>query len=293
MAHLLLPALCPQICSLSLCLLLLCKQVRQYLQSASYFSRRGHGGLYTVSLAGAQLAPSAVYSLLSGLRQTRLEGEGHIFSKTNWTMGHQGRQNCDNLKWLYMVAFVKKNKNKKFQEPLQDQACSWHRASVLNPATPLSACCHTIIYMEIINLLGFPGGSASEESACNAGDLGLIPELGRSPGEGNSYLLHYSGLENSMDCIVHGVAKNRTQLSDFHFDFVSLLQLLHSTTLWYTKGISAVCYCKITQNLWWYRSVQVLLSIKQLQFTHLYDKLLTMVRVGLPSSEDGFKNQMK
>ena len=146
--------------------------------------------------------------------------------------------------------------------------------------------------MEIVNLLGFPGGSASEESACNAEDLGLIPELGRSPGEGNGCLFHYSGLENSTDCIVHRVAKNRTQLSDFHFDFVSLLQLLHSTTLWYTKGISAVCYCKITQNLWWYRSVQVWLSIKQLQFTHPYDKLLTMVRVGLPSSEDGFKNQM-
>ena len=49
------------------------------------------------------------------------------------------------------------------------------------------------------------------------GDLGLIPGLGRSPGEGNSYPLQYSGLENSMDCIVHGVAKSQTRLSDFHF----------------------------------------------------------------------------
>ena len=49
------------------------------------------------------------------------------------------------------------------------------------------------------------------------GDLGLIPGLGRSPGEGKGYLLQYSGLENSMDCIGHGVAKSRTQLSDFHF----------------------------------------------------------------------------
>ena len=56
--------------------------------------------------------------------------------------------------------------------------------------------------------LGFPGGSAGKESVCNAGDLGLIPGLGRSPGEGNSYLLQNSGLENSMDCIVHGVAKS-------------------------------------------------------------------------------------
>jgi len=49
------------------------------------------------------------------------------------------------------------------------------------------------------------------------GDLGSIPRLGRSPGEGNSYLLQYSGLENSMDCIVHGVAKSWTRLSNFHF----------------------------------------------------------------------------
>ena len=58
--------------------------------------------------------------------------------------------------------------------------------------------------------LGFPGGSDSKESACNAGDLGAIPGLGRSPGEGKGYLLQYSGLENSMDCIVHEVAKSQT-----------------------------------------------------------------------------------
>ena len=55
------------------------------------------------------------------------------------------------------------------------------------------------------------------ESTCNAGDLGSIPGLGRSPGEGKSYPLQYSGPENSMDCIVHGVAKTWTGLSDFHF----------------------------------------------------------------------------
>ena len=47
---------------------------------------------------------------------------------------------------------------------------------------------------------GFPGGSAGEESTCNAGDLGSIPGLGRSPGEGKGYPFQYSGLENSMDC---------------------------------------------------------------------------------------------
>ena len=56
----------------------------------------------------------------------------------------------------------------------------------------------------------------AKESACNARDLGSIPGLGRSPGEGKGYPLQYSGLESSMDCIVHGVAKSWTQLSDFH-----------------------------------------------------------------------------
>ena len=63
--------------------------------------------------------------------------------------------------------------------------------------------------------LGFSCGSAAKESACNAGDLGLITGLGRSPGEGKGYPFQYSGLENSMDCIVHRVTKSRTQLSDF------------------------------------------------------------------------------
>ena len=63
---------------------------------------------------------------------------------------------------------------------------------------------------------GLPLCSAGKESACNMGDLGLIPGLGGSPGEGKGYPLQYSGLENSMDCIVHGVAKSWTGLSDFH-----------------------------------------------------------------------------
>ena len=67
--------------------------------------------------------------------------------------------------------------------------------------------------------MGFHCGSAGKESACNVGDLGSIPGLKRSPGEGIGYPLQYSGLENSMDCIVQGVAKSRTQLNDFHFHF--------------------------------------------------------------------------
>ena len=59
------------------------------------------------------------------------------------------------------------------------------------------------------NKMGFPGGSAGKESTCNVGDLGLVPVLGRSP-EGNGYLFQYSGLKNSMDCIVHGGEGNGT-----------------------------------------------------------------------------------
>ena len=65
--------------------------------------------------------------------------------------------------------------------------------------------------------IGFPDSSVAKESACNAGDLGLTPGLVRSPGEGKGYPLQYSGLDNSMDCTVRGVAKSQTWLSDFHF----------------------------------------------------------------------------
>jgi len=57
---------------------------------------------------------------------------------------------------------------------------------------------------------GLPSSSVAKEAACNAGDLGSIPGLGRSPGEEKGYPLQFPGLENSMDCIAHGVAKSRT-----------------------------------------------------------------------------------
>ena len=60
---------------------------------------------------------------------------------------------------------------------------------------------------------GFPGGSAGKESACNAGDLGLISGLGRCPGEGNGNPLQYSGLENPMGCMVHKELDMTGQLS--------------------------------------------------------------------------------
>ena len=65
--------------------------------------------------------------------------------------------------------------------------------------------------------MSFPCSSAGKGSAYNVGDLDLIPALGRASGEGKGYPLYYSGLENSMDCIVSGVTKGQTLLTGFHF----------------------------------------------------------------------------
>ena len=81
----------------------------------------------------------------------------------------------------------------------------------------------------------FPCGSAGKESACIEGDLGLILGLGRPSGEGKGYSLQHSGLENSMDWIAHGVAKSRTQLSDF--DFHSL-EKWHMSWPWGGRDLS-------------------------------------------------------
>ena len=94
------------------------------------------------------------------------------------------------------------------------------------------------------NTMVITSGSASKESTCSIGDQGSNLGLGRSPGEGKGYPLQYSGLENSMDCIVHGVAKSRTRLSDFHFKhsslFVSSVQVQRYTggSLWSSLLIS-------------------------------------------------------
>ena len=101
--------------------------------------------------------------------------------------------------WASLIAQLVKNPPAK-QETLGWKIC-WRRDRL---PTPL--------------LLGFPCGSAGKESASSTEHLGSIPELRRSPGEGNGYPLQYSGLENSMNCIVHGVAKSQTQLSAFHFN---------------------------------------------------------------------------
>ena len=86
------------------------------------------------------------------------------------------------------------------------------------------------------------GCSVGKESTCNAGDLGLIPGLGRSPGEGKGYLLQYSCLENSIDCIAHGVTKGWTRLSNFHY----WKHFFPQITTWLTPFCS--CYAKSLQS---------------------------------------------
>ena len=89
----------------------------------------------------------------------------------------------------------------------------------------------------------FPSSSAGKESTYNAGDLGSTPGLGRSPGEGNSYPLQYSGLENSMDCIGHRVAKSQTRLSNFHL----LKEALQEKTSSRTDNFSILLCCQWEQ----------------------------------------------
>ena len=119
---------------------------------------------------------------------------------------------------------------------------------------------------------------ASKESIHNVGDLGLIPELGRSPGEGKGYPLQYSGLENSMDCIVHGVTKTQTQLNDFHFHFCSV----HRTVIGRLKHLINICgmgqWVNVQNSMsssWFTYSVMfwVGVSNRKQQMTKIYLKL--------------------
>ena len=95
-------------------------------------------------------------------------------------------------------------------------------------------------------VLGFPCDSAGKESACNAGDLGLIPGFGRSSGEGKGYPLQYSGLENSMDCIDQRVAKSRIWLSDFPFHTISWTRQDYVLFIFYFYSESLLIFKRMT-----------------------------------------------
>ena len=127
---------------------------------------------------------------------------------------------------------------------------------------------HRWLKLRLIQLTlfaGFPGGSSGQESACNTGDLGSIPGLGWSPREGNGHLLEYSGLENSMDCIVHGVTKSQIRLSDFHsrlFATLLLDSICPISPLWlvstdttseskvFSSGYWKISSCVLSQYNW-------------------------------------------
>ena len=110
----------------------------------------------------------------------------------------------------------------------------------------------------------FPCGSAGKESACNVGDLGSIPGLGRCPGEGKSYPLQYIGLENSMDCIISGSQRVGHRLSDFHPSLITNLicipeiyiqiyiqvyiQWIHESIL---SSMSQMLPFKASSLIWW------------------------------------------
>ena len=134
-----------------------------------------------------------------------------------WRAVVQGRQESDTTEWLNWTPMSVHNihhmENKAIQVAL---LCDLIPQSTHPPPdTPVRL--PAANYRQ--DTAVFPGGSAGKESACNAGDLGLIPGLGSSPGERNGYPLQYSGLENSIDCIVHVVAKSWTGLSVFHFQW--------------------------------------------------------------------------
>ena len=108
-----------------------------------------------------------------------------------------------------------------------------------------------LIFWQILrgkHSMGFPCGSADKEFTWNMGDVGPVPGLGRSPGEGNGQPLQYSSLENFMDCIVHGVSKNQTWLSNFHFycDLKDSGKELNDNA--WLMSLGCLCYLTRSQN---------------------------------------------
>ena len=92
----------------------------------------------------------------------------------------------------------------------------WGAITALLPPSSFPVGNSHIVFVLRRTVVLFPCGSARRKSTCNVGDLGWIPELGRSSGKGKGYSFQCSGLENSMNSIAHGIAKSRTWLSNFH-----------------------------------------------------------------------------
>ena len=107
---------------------------------------------------------------------------------------------------------------------------------------------------------GFPGGSEDKASACNAGDLGLIPELGRSPGEAKGYTLQHSGLENSIDCIVYEVTESAATewLSLSLSNIKTFIRPHHKFHSVYNQKLKKIkdnqfCFKMLHEWYWWFQ----------------------------------------
>ena len=125
-------------------------------------------------------------------------------------------------------------------------------------------------------ITGFPHSSVGKESPCNAGDPSSIPRLGRSPGEGKGYPLQYSGLEDSMDYIVHGVTKSWTRLSDchFHLSIHQLKDILVASKSWQL-------WIKLLSTFTWIFLLGLEFSVPLCKYQGA-QLLGHMVRLGLP-----------
>ena len=145
------------------------------------------------------LWPHGLYSPCSSLGQNTGVGSCSLLWRIFPTQGWKpGLPHCRRI--LYQLSYQGSPIRRPRCDPWVRKIC-WRRDGLPTPV-----------------FWGFPGGSAGgKEPACNVGDLSSIPGLGRSPREGKGYPFQYSGLENSMDCIVHGVTKSWTWLSNFYF----------------------------------------------------------------------------
>ena len=146
--------------------------------------------------------------------ESKQQGVGDITAPC-WGMSRHFDRLYAKLHWASLIAQLVKNRQQcrrsRFGSIPEFRKIRWRRDRLPAPV-----------------FLGFPCGSAGKESTCNMGDLGSIPGLGRSPGAGKGYPLQYSGLQNSMDCIFHGIARSQTPLSDLYFHFHFLHAKLHT-----------------------------------------------------------------
>ena len=128
------------------------------------------------------------------------------------------------------------------------------------------------------SILGVPCALVGKESTCNAGDLGSIPGLGRCPGEGKGYPLQCFGLENAMDCTVHGITKSWTQLSDFH------TQMMLKSSKHLMLSNPCFHFCSFQPNLcYWFKSLIMYL----MHFPGGSDGKASACNVGDPGSFPG------